>query len=158
MSKNRAPDGGIGPHKIPNKVMEPCASDINMLLMTIPQGQRKQLKPVIMAMRRAYTAHIDNLHRQVSQMRVQLNQLAQMSLAHDDRTREMPRLCPTCGVTEEVAMESGCLTLDDIEAGVPCAWYMTRKAENESERPSEQAPGGSEDEPDEAGSSQPVTR
>lgn len=155
-AKRRALDVGGQPDKpMPiDKLMEPCNADLNMLLMSIPKEQQNQMKPVMLAMRKAYTAHIDHLHRQLRQMHGSMQLMAKMLSAHDDMVRGTPRRCPGCDFTEEFVLENGCMDNACIEAGKTCQWHDMRKAENETKQAkadSAEPSEGSEADPTETG-------
>jgi hypothetical protein len=130
MAKNlkRAIDVGQG-QRDPEAKERPCSIDLEMALVRLPADQRKQLKPLLTNSIQVFTGHIDHLHRALNETRQQMAVMARMLLEHDDKVRNMPRMCPDCDFTEEYLLSECCMDTAHQEAETTCDWLQKRQAE-----------------------------
>ena len=126
----RSLDLGSGPQaERLASVQDPCSIALSLALMKLPKEQQNQLKPMLVASTNIFRAHIDHLHRVVAAQQEQIKKLSEMVVAHEDKLRDMPRLCPDCTMADAYCLSEGCLDPEHIEAGTECEWYKARKAE-----------------------------
>lgn len=103
----------------------PCAIALEMALLQLPSEQRGQLKPILTIATGMFTAHIDHLHRETTQLKQTVVALTELVRQHD--LTQHTGICEGCTMTVGYVLENGCMNTEHIEAGTECDFLRSRR-------------------------------